>query len=164
MTPPRWARSSPRSDRLRPVRRPFKGTPERSGTIPSELRVGICPLPETIWSGLRSEVSAVEHDVDVCIIGTGPGGYVAAVRAAQLGLKVAVVEREELGGICLNRGCIPTKAMLRSAEVLNTTRHAADYGVLAENVSFDFGKVVDRREKVVKQLTSGVGSLMKSYG
>ena len=104
------------------------------------------------------------QDVDVTIIGTGPGGYVAAVRAAQLGLKVAVVEREELGGICLNRGCIPTKAMLRSAEVLTTMRHSADYGVLADNVTVDFEKVVQRREKVVKQLTTGVGSLMRSYG
>jgi dihydrolipoamide dehydrogenase len=109
-------------------------------------------------------VHAVEHDVDVCVIGTGPGGYIAAVRAAQLGLKTAVVEREELGGICLNRGCIPTKAMLRSAEVLTTLQHAADYGVNAENVSFDYGKVIARRDKVVKQLTSGVGGLLKSYG
>src|SRR5215210_6675648 len=88
--------------------------------------------------GLANEVSLVVQDVDVTIIGTGPGGYVAAVRAAQLGLKVAVVEREELGGICLNRGCIPTKAMLRSADVLNTMRHSADYGILAENVTVDF--------------------------
>jgi dihydrolipoamide dehydrogenase len=109
-------------------------------------------------------VQTVEHDVDVCVIGTGPGGYIAAVRAAQLGLKVAVVEREEIGGVCLNTGCIPTKAMLRSAEVLTTMRHAADYGVLAENVSVDFEKVIARRQKVVKQLTSGVGSLFKSYG
>jgi dihydrolipoamide dehydrogenase len=104
-----------------------------------------------------------EHNVDLCIIGTGPGGYVAAVRASQLGMKVAVVEREELGGICLNRGCIPTKAMLRSAEVLSTMRHSSEYGVTAENVSFDFGKVVDRREKVVKQLVGGIGGLLKSY-
>src|SRR3954451_15796983 len=110
------------------------------------------------------EVHAVEHDVDVCVIGAGPGGYITAVRASQLGLKVAVVERDELGGICLNRGCIPTKAMLRSAEVLTTMRHAADYGVLADNVTVDFEKVVQRREKVVKQLAGGVGSLMKSYG
>jgi len=106
----------------------------------------------------------VAHDVDVCVIGTGPGGYIAAVRASQLGMKVAVVEREELGGVCLNRGCIPTKAMLRSAEVLHIAEHASDYGVLVENVSFDFGQVVNRREKVVKQLTGGVGSLFKSYG
>src|SRR3954452_9231626 len=109
------------------------------------------------------EVHAVEHDVDVCVIGAGPGGYITAVRASQLGLKVAVVERDELGGVCLNRGCIPTKAMLRSAEVLTTMRHAADYGVTAENVGFDFEKVISRREKVVKQLTTGVGSLLKSY-
>ena len=106
----------------------------------------------------------MEHDVDVCIIGTGPGGYIAAVRAAQLGMKVAVVEREELGGVCLNRGCIPTKAMLRSAELFMTMQHSADYGILAENVTVDFSKVVARREKVVKQLTGGVGGLLKSYG
>lgn len=104
-----------------------------------------------------------EHNVDVCIIGTGPGGYVAAVRAAQLGMKVAVVEREELGGVCLNRGCIPTKAMLQSAELLSTMQHSADFGISAENVTVDFGKVVDRREKIVKQLVGGIGSLMKSY-
>ena len=104
------------------------------------------------------------HDVDLCVIGTGPGGYIAAVRAAQLGLKTAVVEREEIGGICLNRGCIPTKAMLRSAEVMHTMQHSADYGILADNVRLDFAKVLDRREKVVKQLTGGVGSLFKSYG
>jgi len=109
-------------------------------------------------------VCSVVQDVDVTIIGTGPGGYVAAVRAAQLGLKVAVVEREELGGICLNRGCIPTKAMLRSADLLTTMRHSIDYGILADNVTVDFEKVVARREKVVKQLTSGVGSLLRSYG
>ncbi len=104
-----------------------------------------------------------EHEADVCIIGTGPGGYVAAVRASQLGLKVAVVEREELGGVCLNRGCIPTKAMLHSAEVLTTMKHSADFGILAENISVDFSKVIERREKVVKQLVGGIGSLMKSY-
>ncbi|MCC6175402.1 MAG: dihydrolipoyl dehydrogenase [Chloroflexi bacterium] len=106
----------------------------------------------------------MEHDVDVCIIGAGPGGYIGAVRAAQLGLKVAVVERDELGGVCLNRGCIPTKAMLRSAEVLSTVRHAADFGVNVGDISIDYDKIVSRREKVVKQLTGGVGSLFKSYG
>ena len=106
----------------------------------------------------------MDHDVDLCVIGTGPGGYVAAIRAGQLGMKVAVVEREELGGVCLNRGCIPTKAMLRSAEVMQTMQHSADYGILADNVRLDFAKVIDRREKVVKQLTGGVGGLFKSYG
>jgi len=104
-----------------------------------------------------------EHEADVCIIGGGPGGYIAAVRASQLGLKVAVVEREELGGVCLNRGCIPTKAMLHSAEVLTTMKHAADFGIVAENVSVDFSKVLGHRDRVVKQLVGGVNSLMKSY-
>ena len=74
---------------------------------------------------------------DVIIIGSGPGGYVAAIRAAQLGLKTAVVEREHLGGICLNWGCIPTKALLRSAEVFDLVRHAQDYGLGADNIRFD---------------------------
>ncbi len=106
----------------------------------------------------------MDHDVDVCVIGTGPGGYIAAVRAAQLGLKVAVVERVAVGGVCLNTGCIPTKAMLRSAEVMHTVQHSADYGILSDNVRLDFGKVIERREMVGKQLTGGVGGLLKSYG
>jgi dihydrolipoamide dehydrogenase len=106
----------------------------------------------------------VDYDVDVCIIGTGPGGYIAAVRASQLGMKVAVVEREELGGICLNRGCIPTKAMLRSAEVFHTMQRSEDFGILAKDVTVDFSKVIAHREKVVKQLVGGVGGLLKSYG
>ena len=113
---------------------------------------------------LQDEVRTVaEHDADVCIIGTGPGGYIAAVRASQLGLKVAVVEREELGGVCLNRGCIPTKAMLHSAEVLTTMKHASDFGINVENVSVDFSKVLGHRDRVVKQLVGGVGGLLKSY-
>ena len=106
----------------------------------------------------------MEHDVDVCVIGTGPGGYVAAIRGAQLGLKVAVVEREELGGVCLNRGCIPTKAMLRSADLLTTFMHSADFGILAENVRVDYAKVLARKDKVVKQLVGGVASLLESNG
>jgi dihydrolipoamide dehydrogenase len=106
----------------------------------------------------------VDYDVDVCIIGTGPGGYIAAVRASQLGMKVAVVEREELGGICLNRGCIPTKAMLRSAEVFHTMQRSEDFGILAKDVTVDFSKVIAHREKADKQLVGGVGGLLKSYG
>lgn len=98
---------------------------------------------------------------DVAIIGGGPGGYVAAIRAAQLGLRTALVEREHLGGICLNWGCIPTKALLRSAEVLRLIRHAADFGLKVEGVSFDLAKVVERSRKVAGRLTSGVGFLMK---
>jgi dihydrolipoamide dehydrogenase len=98
---------------------------------------------------------------DVVIIGSGPGGYVAAIRAAQLNLKTAIVEREHLGGICLNWGCIPTKALLRSAEVGHLLKHADAYGFSAKDVSFDLGKVVERSRKVAKQLSNGVGFLMK---
>ncbi|NQY58638.1 dihydrolipoyl dehydrogenase [Cognatishimia sp.] len=98
---------------------------------------------------------------DVIVVGAGPGGYVAAIRAAQLGLKVAVVERENLGGICLNWGCIPTKALLRSAEVFHLMNHAKDYGLGATGVSYDLDAVVKRSRGVAKQLTGGVGHLLK---
>ncbi|QTN35414.1 dihydrolipoyl dehydrogenase [Cognatishimia activa] len=98
---------------------------------------------------------------DVIVVGAGPGGYVAAIRAAQLGLNVAVVEREHLGGICLNWGCIPTKAMLRSAEVFHLMNHAKDYGLGATGVSYDLDAVVKRSRGVAKQLTGGVGHLLK---
>ncbi|MBX3523289.1 MAG: dihydrolipoyl dehydrogenase [Xanthobacteraceae bacterium] len=102
-----------------------------------------------------------ETNFDVLIIGGGPGGYVAAIRAAQLGFKTAVVERAHLGGICLNWGCIPTKALLRSAEIYHYMQHAKDYGLSASNVSFDAAAVVARSRAVSKQLNSGVGFLMK---
>lgn len=98
---------------------------------------------------------------DVIVVGAGPGGYVAAIRAAQLGLNVAVVEREHLGGICLNWGCIPTKALLRSAEVFHLMNHAKDYGLGATGVSYDLDAVVKRSRGVAKQLTGGVGHLLK---
>ena len=98
---------------------------------------------------------------DVIIIGAGPGGYVTAIRAAQLGLKTAIVEREYLGGICLNWGCIPTKALLRSAEIFHYMQHAKDYGLSASNVGFDAKAVVERSRKVSKRLNDGVGYLMK---
>ncbi|MGO9420655.1 dihydrolipoyl dehydrogenase [Roseiarcus sp.] len=98
---------------------------------------------------------------DVIIIGSGPGGYVAAIRAAQLGLKTAVVEREHLGGVCLNWGCIPTKALLRSAEVFSLLRHAEDYGLAADNVRFDAGSVVQRSRDVAARLSRGVEGLLK---
>ncbi|MGN8114095.1 dihydrolipoyl dehydrogenase [Labrys sp. 22185] len=99
---------------------------------------------------------------DVIVIGSGPGGYVTAIRAAQLGLKTAVVEREHLGGICLNWGCIPTKALLRSAEVLHNSQHAKDFGlVLNGSVSADVGAVVKRSRGVSAQLATGVGFLLK---
>jgi dihydrolipoamide dehydrogenase len=99
---------------------------------------------------------------DVLIIGGGPGGYVAAIRAAQLGLKTAVVEREHLGGICLNWGCVPTKALLRSAEIFHYAQHAADYGLVIEGkVGFDSAALTARSRKIAAQLNSGVGFLLK---
>src|SRR5215208_6619649 len=98
---------------------------------------------------------------DVLIIGSGPGGYVTAIRAAQLGLKTAVVERAHLGGICLNWGCIPTKALLRSAEIFHYFQHAKDFGLAAEKVSFDAAAVVKRSRGVSQRLSTGVGFLMK---
>ena len=98
---------------------------------------------------------------DVIVLGSGPGGYVAAIRAAQLGLKVAIVERELLGGICLNWGCIPTKALLRSAEIFHYMQHAKDYGLAADNIRADLDAVVKRSRGVAKQLNQGIGHLMK---
>ena len=98
---------------------------------------------------------------DVLIIGSGPGGYVTAIRAAQLGFKTAIVERDYLGGICLNWGCIPTKALLRSAEVFHYMQHAKDYGLKADNVGYDAKAVVQRSRAVSKRLNDGVGFLMK---
>src|SRR5215213_4498050 len=102
-----------------------------------------------------------ESSFDVIIIGSGPGGYVTAIRAAQLGFKTAIVERAYLGGICLNWGCIPTKALLRSAEIFHYLQHPKDYGLSAENVSFDTAAVVKRSRAVSKRLNDGVGFLMK---
>jgi dihydrolipoamide dehydrogenase len=98
---------------------------------------------------------------DVLIIGSGPGGYVTAIRAAQLGFKTAIVERDYLGGICLNWGCIPTKALLRSAEIFHYMQHAKDYGLKADNVGYDAGAIVKRSRAVSKRLNDGVGFLMK---
>ena len=98
---------------------------------------------------------------DVIVIGAGPGGYVAAIRASQLGLKVAIVEREHLGGICLNWGCIPTKALLRSAEVFHLMHRAKDFGLKAEGIGYDLAAVVARSRGVAKQLSGGIGHLMK---
>jgi dihydrolipoyl dehydrogenase len=98
---------------------------------------------------------------DVLIIGSGPGGYVTAIRAAQLGFKTAIVERDYLGGICLNWGCIPTKALLRSADVFHNMQHAKDYGLKADNVGYDSKAVVDRSRAVAKRLSDGVAFLMK---
>ena len=102
-----------------------------------------------------------DNEFDIIIIGSGPGGYVTAIRAAQLGLTTAIVERDYLGGICLNWGCIPTKALLRSAEILHYLQHAKDYGLSAGQVTYDPGAVVKRSRAVSKRLNDGVGFLMK---
>jgi dihydrolipoamide dehydrogenase len=98
---------------------------------------------------------------DCVVIGAGPGGYVAAIRAAQLGLKTAVIEREAPGGVCLNWGCIPTKALLKSAEVYQTIKHASDFGLKTSGVEFDFPGVIARSRKVVEKMTKGVEFLLK---
>ena len=98
---------------------------------------------------------------DLIVIGAGPGGYVAAIRAAQLGMNVAIVEREHLGGICLNWGCIPTKALLRSAEVFHLMGRAGEFGLSADKIGFDLGAVVKRSREVAAQLSGGIGHLMK---
>ena len=100
---------------------------------------------------------------DVIVLGSGPGGYVAAIRASQLGMKVAIVERELLGGICLNWGCIPTKALLRSSEIYHHMLNAAEFGLSAGKPAFDLGKVVQRSRNVAKQLNQGVTGLMKKH-
>ncbi len=102
-----------------------------------------------------------ETNFDIIVVGGGPGGYVAAIRAAQLGLKTAVVEREHMGGICLNWGCIPTKALLRTSEVYSLIKHADSFGLSVKDVSFDAKKIVERSRKVANQLSSGVSMLMK---
>src|SRR6188474_2443122 len=100
---------------------------------------------------------------DLIVLGSGPGGYVAAIRASQLGLKTAIVERENLGGICLNWGCIPTKALLKTAEVYEQLGHLEAYGLSVTGRAFDFTKVVERSRGVAKQLTAGVAFLMKKH-
>jgi len=102
-----------------------------------------------------------EQAFDVVVIGGGPGGYVAAIRASQLGMKVALVEREHLGGICLNWGCIPTKALLRTSEVYHLMHNAEAFGLKAEKISFDIKKIVERSRGVASQLSKGIGHLMK---
>ena len=102
-----------------------------------------------------------ETEYDLIVVGGGPGGYVAAIRAVQLGLRTALVEREHLGGICLNWGCIPTKALLRTAELFHLARHADDFGIQIKGLSVDFKKVIERSRAVAKRLNAGVGHLLK---
>jgi pyruvate/2-oxoglutarate dehydrogenase complex dihydrolipoamide dehydrogenase (E3) component len=102
-----------------------------------------------------------DNQFDIIVIGGGPGGYVAAIRAAQLGFKTAVVEREHLGGICSNWGCIPTKALLRSAEIFHYFNHAKDYGLSAEKIGFDIKAIIQRSRGIAGQMNTGVQFLFK---
>src|SRR6266705_4208955 len=102
-----------------------------------------------------------ETSFDLIVIGGGPGGYVAAIRAAQLGMKTAMVERENLGGICLNWGCIPTKALLRASEIHHLLHHLDQFGFSARDISYDAKKIVARSRAVAKQLSNGVAYLLK---
>jgi dihydrolipoamide dehydrogenase len=111
----------------------------------------------------RGKGGFMADSYDLIILGSGPGGYVAAIRASQLGLKVAIVEREKLGGICLNWGCIPTKALLRTSEINHYLTHASAYGLSAEKVGFDLAAIVERSRKVAGQLNMGVKGLMKKH-
>ncbi len=103
-------------------------------------------------------------DYDVIVIGAGPGGYVAAIRAAQLGMSTAVIEDDNVGGVCLNWGCIPSKALLRNAEVLELVKSANEYGITVGDVSFDYSKAIDRSRQVVRRLTGGVRALLRKNG
>jgi dihydrolipoamide dehydrogenase len=101
-------------------------------------------------------------ECDVCVIGSGPGGYVSAIRASQLGLKTIVVEKGDLGGVCLNIGCIPTKALLKSAQVAEYLQHAGDYGFAAGDVKTDFPKIIKRSRNAATKMSKGVQFLMKT--
>src|SRR5579859_7506541 len=105
-----------------------------------------------------------ESAYDCVVIGSGPGGYVAAIRAAQLGMRTAVAEKDRVGGRCLNYACIPAKAVLRAADVLQEIREAGDFGITVGEPSVDFSKVMARRDKVVQTLTGGVSGLFKKNG
>lgn len=101
---------------------------------------------------------------DLAVIGAGPGGYVAAIKAAQMGKKVALIEKEYLGGTCLNVGCIPSKSLLSNASIFNKIKHAEDFGIKAENVTFDYGKMKERKDQVVSKIRGSLGGLLKSNG
>ena len=103
------------------------------------------------------------HNCDLVVIGSGPGGYVASIRATQLGLDTICIEKENLGGVCLNWGCIPTKALLKNAEYMNFIKHSANFGIDIKDFSYDFSKVIKRSRDVANKMSNGIGFLFKKY-
>lgn len=101
------------------------------------------------------------HECDLVVVGSGPGGYVAAIRASQLGLKTICIERDKLGGVCLNIGCIPSKALLKNAQYMNFFKHASDYGFHIEKMSVDFSRAISRSREVADKMSNGVSFLFK---
>ncbi len=118
-------------------------------------------LVSYLCSALKTTKKYTMSNYDVIVLGSGPGGYVTAIRASQLGLKTAIIEKESLGGVCLNWGCIPTKALLKSAQVFEYLQHAEDYGLKVEGAEKDFNAVVKRSRNVAEGMSKGVQFLMK---
>ena len=138
--------------------------PEKASAAAPAASAPAAPKPEKKEVSARAKLDTSGYSYDLTVIGAGPGGYVAAIKAAQLGARVAVVEKDELGGTCLNRGCIPTKALYTSANQYNKMKNADIYGLCAEKVGFDWSKIMARKDSIVKQLTGGVGALLKKNG
>ena len=103
----------------------------------------------------------MEKKYDIAIIGSGPGGYVAAIRSAQLGQKVAIIEKEDVGGVCLNWGCIPTKTLLRSAEIVDLVKKSSDFGIEITDYKLDLSKIIERSKNIALKLSNGVKYLLK---
>ena len=134
------------------------------GAAPAEVKPAEPSQAPTAASSSGASADAVSGDVSVVVIGGGPGGYPAAIRAAQLGAKVTIIEKDAFGGTCLNRGCIPTKALLQSAGMYKSAKEASLFGVNTGNVKVDFKAVMKRKNTVVKQLVGGLGGILKSHG
>lgn len=134
------------------------------GEQPAKAQPAAMPGPGFDYFNNLIKAVKQELDCDIAIIGGGPGGYVAAIKAAQMGAKVVLIEKDALGGTCLNRGCIPTKSFVRSAQVLNTVKHSGIFGVVTEEASIDLKKVVEQKNAVVSQLTTGIKHLLSRNG
>ncbi len=149
-------------DEIPPTKEEVMGTTgQEKAAQTEETTTSTSPTPEDTTPKVPGESSQVSYDYDIAIIGGGPGGYVSAIRAAQLGAKVVLVEREHLGGVCLNKGCIPTKSFLKNGEVLRQIQEASTMGITIANYTVDWKKVLTRKNSVVKTLTNGVKNLLQ---